>query len=214
MAVLALVVPAAVTAGLFLHVVPPRSVEPALLSGPPRLPESASLVVRPGRTEGRAELVTPAFPSAPESQVGVRLATYTRPPSATVVLEAHDASGGLLNRCSFPPAGYSDNALVVCPTAHVEAVRTVVVSAENATDPLAVYAALDAGVLRGGGLYATPPPGGRAEELRAAWSRLAVTRPRGFGPVAVGLYLTASLGALGLAAVLVGRVSGPGDASS
>ncbi len=194
-----------VTAALFVRVLPPRAVGPPQLSGEPPLPEQASPIVREGATEGRLELVPPRFAAAPRSAVGVRLATYTETPSATVTLEARGEDGTRLGRCTFPPTSYADNGLVTCPVAASERVRTLVVSARGATGPVAVYAALDAGVLRGGRLYSVAPPDDRSR-LEAAWDRLAVTRPTPFAPAAIGLYLTAGLAALGWAAVRLARL--------
>jgi hypothetical protein len=199
-----------VTVALFLHVVPPRSFEPPLLSAPPPLPESASPLVLPDAgPEGRVELRTPPLAATGPGNVGVRLATYARAPRATVTLEPRDDAGRPLGRCRFPPTGYTDNGLVVCRVERGEDVRSLVVAAEGADGPIAVYAALAAGVLRGGAQYGDPPRRGRADQVRAAWDRLAVTRPRAFGPLPVGLLLTAGLGLLGWAAWCLRRVPPP-----
>jgi len=197
----------AVVLGLFAHAVPPRSFEPALLSPPPPLPESPSLLVRPGASSGRVVLATaPTEARFADARVGVRVATYLQPASATLRLEARAADGRVVAACTVPPEAYGDLSIVTCPAEDTADLRTLTVEAAGGRGPLAVYAALDAGTLEGGGVYSDPPSRALSDQIEAAVDRLAVTRPTLLGPFVVGVALTAGLALLGLALAALRRV--------
>lgn len=137
---------------------------------------------------------TPRFPDVAGATVSLQLATYARPASATVTIEALDREGRVLGRCVFPPAAYGNSRFVHCPVRASGRLRRLRVSGVGADGPLALF-----GVLRGRQVVAgrlERPLSGLGERLRVVWHRLGVPKTDLAAPPVLLLAFFASLALL------------------
>ncbi len=161
----------ALAALLLAGVVLPRRAEPAPFVSAPG-PEAAVAFVPPSASSGRAELPTPGFAGVGDADLGVRIATYGKPATASIRLAARTAAGAIVQECSYRPGSYADGQLLLCPLDDVSRVASIVVSASGATGPVGVYANGKGAATRAGAVYR---PSG-TDRVRHAWNRLASAR--------------------------------------
>jgi hypothetical protein len=161
---------------------------------------------------GRAVLAVPPLPALRDAVLRIRMATFTQPASARVLVRALDGSGAVLSRCDVPAAAYADNATIACPVVDTARLARVAVGASGGQGRLAIYAHARAdGPPTLASLEATTFSGGRLDRVREAWRRLGVTRPLLFGPAAILLGTVLSLLAVLGALVVAARVAAADD---
>jgi hypothetical protein len=156
---------------------PPSQVVPTEITGVPR-----------------RSFALPRLRSHDHGRVLLQIATYLQKPTATVQLAVLDARGGIQARCTIPPAGYSDNALVSCDVPDLARARRLIV-AHAGPAKLAVYSHG-----RIAGNLAFVSSGDVFSRVRSVVDRVAVSLPAGVGPAVLtaGLWLSTAAAALGV----------------
>lgn len=157
-------------------------------------------LVPDGTGQRRLTVDAPDLSDLREVEIGVKVATYTRPPSQTIRLDLLGPRSKLLRTCRIPPASYTDNGTVACPIARPDQVRRIRIAVHGPR--FALYAADEGGRLVAGTLVQAHHFRGLRARVDALRERIGVTRPGLVAPILLFVALTASIALMGAALLM------------